>query len=101
MDKNIMEVVHGDRFCTESIAINGTDIKQEFDVYDGHATANDGSHAYDLTYPTVEGIVSDKRLTEVVCERLGVSPKDIEPIHSLQLFSTLYVDGRRTDAGEE
>jgi len=92
-----IDSVFGEKWSTEEIHINDKDLTLTFDVYDGHAVSDtDGGHTYDLVYPTLSGVLSSERLLGMVEERFGIESYDeVEPIHSLQLFSTLYEDGKR------
>ena len=90
------EIVFGFKYQTEEVHINDIGLTLTFDVYDGHATAKKDGHVYDLSYPTMSGIVAHQNLSDMIHDKLAIEVDEIEPIHSMQLFSTLYIDGVKT-----
>lgn len=95
-ESKIFEKMYGQKVLSADLNIDGFDEKIPFDIYDGYAVCEDykGSR-YDMVYPTLKAIKELKELYEAVIEETEdiTTKEEINVIHVLSTFNTLYKDG--------
>lgn len=88
------EKFYGKKVSSEKLNIEGFKKAIPFDIYDGRAVGFLDDSRYDMVYPTLSAIKGSDDLSNAVIEYVGVEKKwEIEVLHVLMTFNTLYKDG--------
>ena len=95
-ESKVMEKFFGKLVTQAELNIEGIEKPIPFDIYDGHAVCFDlDGHRYDMIYPMISVVRTTKALQDEIidyCDDVD-NMDEISPLHSLQTFNTMYIDG--------